>query len=100
MVDRCMRTDSSPRPRVVQQGSQREDSFLTHMSTVRFYLNIASFSLIYYYHSLFYSLGLGSTIGTSYCTIVILDNMVPTWPSCGFCQTIVQYDVTIVQYIV
>ncbi len=48
MVDRCMRTDSSCcdpsritrnlRSRVIRLGSQQEESFLTHLSTIRFSL--------------------------------------------------------------
>ncbi len=44
---------------------------------------IARLSLIIYNHSLFYNLGHGATIVTSYY---------------HFCQTIVQIDITIVQY--
>ncbi len=51
---------------------------------------IASCSLIDYYYSVFYSLGHGATIVTSYYTIVTSDAMI--LPSKGFCQTIVQYD--------
>ncbi len=50
MVDRCVRKDSSScdpngitrdrRSRVIRLGSQREESFLTHLSTIRFSLNI------------------------------------------------------------
>ncbi len=50
MVDRCMRTDSSHcdpsritldlRSRVIQLGSQLQESFLTHLSTIRFSLSI------------------------------------------------------------
>ncbi len=38
--------------------------------------DIARFSLIIYFHSVFYSLKHGSTIVTSYCTIVTSDTMV------------------------
>ncbi len=42
IVDRCMRTDSSwvirLGPRVIRLGSQLEESFLTHLSTIRFSL--------------------------------------------------------------
>ncbi len=54
----------------------------------------ASVSSTDYHHSLFYSLGHGATIVTSYCIIVKSDTIVP--PLRGFCQTIVQYDITIV----
>ncbi len=50
MVDRCMRTDSSRcdpsritldlQSLVMLLGSQLEESFLTHLSTIRFSLNI------------------------------------------------------------
>ncbi len=44
MVDRCMRTDSSNcdpsrRSRVMRLGSQLEESFLIHLSTIGFSLN-------------------------------------------------------------
>ncbi len=49
MVDRCMRTDSSRcdpshitldvRPWVLRLGAQLEESFLTHLSTIRFSLH-------------------------------------------------------------
>ncbi len=47
---------------------------------------IARFSLIIYYHSLFYNLGHGTTIVVSYCDS---DTIVAP-------QTIVQYDITII----
>ncbi len=43
MVDRCMRTDSSRcdlRSQVIGLGSQLEESFLTHLSTIWFSLSI------------------------------------------------------------
>ncbi len=56
---------------------------------------IARFSLIIYYHSLFYSLGMVLLLWR-HCPIMISDTMAaPNW---HFYQTIVQYDVTIVHY--
>ncbi len=45
MVDRCMWTDSSRcdpslRSRVIRLGSQLDESFLTHLSTIWFSLSI------------------------------------------------------------
>ena len=52
MVDQCMRTDSSCcdpsritldlRSRVIRLGSQLEESFLTHLSTIRFLSSAAA----------------------------------------------------------
>ncbi len=56
-------------------------------------LILLGFSIIFYYHFRLYSLGHGATI-VRYCIIVMSDTMVA--PECCFCQTLVQYDVTIV----
>ncbi len=45
MVDRWMRTDSS-RCHPIQLGSQLEESFLTHLSTIRFSLNANLYLLL------------------------------------------------------
>ncbi len=55
---------------------------------------IVRFSLLIYYHSLFYHLEHGVTIVMSYCSIVTSDTIVV--PDQHFFQTIVQYDIKVV----
>ncbi len=55
---------------------------------------IARFSLIIYYDSLFYSLGHGVTILMPYFLIMMSDTIVAS--ERHLCQTILQYDITIV----
>ncbi len=58
--------------------------------------SIPGFFFIFYYHSLFYSLGHDTTIVMSHCTIVIWHTMLA--PELRFWQIIVQYYITIVEY--